>query len=196
VVPMALTNLWGSFFSRIERKAAAWPAPKLPPPPSKPVPEPRKTVMKKQFAAVLVAVCTAFAGVAAPLQAQAQSDASVALSMMPVASVLVAGSAVGASATAVVAVPAALSAGGSTLAVVAVEASADGTVYVLERASDGARASIKVAGRATRGVSNAVGTSVLVTVIGSGVVLSAAGEVLAFVPNAIGRALLYNERLS
>jgi hypothetical protein len=69
-------------------------------------------------------------------------------------------------------------------------------VYVLERASDGARASIKVAGRATRGVSNAVGTSVLVTVIGSGVVLSAAGEVLAFVPNAIGRALLYNERLS
>ncbi|SEJ98123.1 hypothetical protein SAMN05216567_106392 [Variovorax sp. OK605] len=152
--------------------------------------------MKKQFAAVLVAVCTAFAGVAAPLQAQAQSDASVALSMMPVASVLVAGSAVGASATAVVAVPAALSAGGSTLAVVAVEASADGTVYVLERASDGARASIKVAGRATRGVSNAVGTSVLVTVIGSGVVLSAAGEVLAFVPNAIGRALLYNERLS
>jgi zona occludens toxin (predicted ATPase) len=152
--------------------------------------------MKKQFAAVLVAVCTAFAGVATPLQAQAQSDASVALSMMPVASVLVAGSAVGASATAVVAVPAALSAGGSTLAVVAVEASADGTVYVLERASDGARASIKVAGRATRGVSNAVGTSVLVTVIGSGVVLSAAGEVLAFVPNAIGRALLYNERLS
>jgi hypothetical protein len=41
-----------------------------------------------------------------------------------------------------------------------------------------------------------VGTSVLVTVIGAGVVLSAAGEVLAFVPNAIGRALLYNERLS
>lgn len=51
-------------------------------------------------------------------------------------------------------------------------------------------------GRAANGVSNAVGTSVLVTVIGAGVVLSAAGEVLAYVPNAIGRALLYNERLS
>jgi hypothetical protein len=152
--------------------------------------------MKKSIATVVFAACTAFAGIAAPLQAQAQSDASVALSMMPVASVLVAGSAVGASATAVVAVPAALSVGGSTLVVVAVEASADGTVYVLERASDGARASIKVAGRATRGVANAVGTSVLVSVIGSGVVLSAAGEVLAFVPNAIGRALLHNERLS
>jgi zona occludens toxin (predicted ATPase) len=152
--------------------------------------------MKKSIAAVLVAVCTAFAGVAAPLHAQAQSDASVALSLMPVASVVVAASAVGASATAAVALPAALSVAGSTLTVVAVEASADGTVYVLERASDGARASIKVAGRAANGVSNAVGTSVVVSVIGTGVVLSAAGEVLAFVPNAIGRALLYNERLS
>lgn len=152
--------------------------------------------MKKSIAAVLLAACSAFAGVALPFQAQAQSDASVALSMMPVASVLVAGSAVGASATAVVAVPAALSVGGSTLVVVAVEASVDGTVYVLERASDGARASIKVAGRAANGVSNAVGTSVLVSVIGAGVVLSAAGEVLAFVPNAIGQALLHNERLS
>jgi zona occludens toxin (predicted ATPase) len=156
----------------------------------------RKLIMKKSIATVLVAVCTAFAGVAAPLHAQAQSDASVALSLMPVASVVVAASAVGASATAAVALPAALSVAGSTLTVVAVEASADGTVYVLERASDGARASIKVAGRAANGVSNAVGTSVVVSVIGTGVVLSAAGEVLAFVPNAIGRALLYNERLS
>jgi hypothetical protein len=160
------------------------------------VPEQGVTIMKKSIAAVLLAACAAFSGVAAPLQAQAQSDASVALSMMPIASVVVGASAVGASATAAVAVPAALSTAGSTLTVVAVEASADGTVYVLERASDGARASVKVAGRAARGVSNAVGTSVVVGVIGSGVVLSAAGEVLAYVPNALGRALLHNERLS
>jgi len=159
--------------------------------------------MKKSIAAVLVAACTAFAGVSAPLQAQAQSDASTAISLMPVASVLVTASAMGASADSVggvakasVALPAALSVAGSVLTVVAVEASADGTVYVLERASDGARASIRVAGRAANGVSAAVGTGVTVSVIGSGVVLSAAGEVLAFVPNAIGRALLYNERLS
>jgi len=153
-------------------------------------------MIRKSIAAALVAASTVFAGVAVPLQAQAQSDASLALSLMPVASVMVAGSAVGASATTAVALPAALSVGGSTLAVVAVEASVDGTVYVLERASDGARVSIKVAGRVADGASKAVGTSVLVTVIGSGVVLSAAGEVLAFVPNAIGRALLHNERLS
>jgi hypothetical protein len=80
--------------------------------------------------------------------------------------------------------------------VVAVEASADGTVYLLERASDGARASVKVMGRAANGVSATVGASVVVSVIGTGLVLSAAGEVLAFVPNAVGRALLYNEKLS
>lgn len=153
-------------------------------------------MIRKSIAAALVAASTVFAGVAVPIQAQAQSDASLALSLMPVASVVVAGSAVGASATTAVALPAALSVGGSVLTVVAVEASVDGTVYLLERASDGARASIKVAGRVAESSANAVGTSVLVTVIGSGVVLSAAGEVLAFVPNAIGRALLHNERLS
>jgi hypothetical protein len=135
---------------------------------------------RASMAAVLVAACTALAGVAVPLQAHAQSEAS----------------AVGASATAVVAVPAALSVGGSMLTVIAVEASADGTVYLLERASDGARASVKVMGRAANGVSTTVGASVVVSVIGTGLVLSAAGEVLAFVPNAVGRALLYNEKLS
>jgi len=72
----------------------------------------------------------------------------------------------------------------------------DGTVYVLERVADGARASVEVLGRAARGSTVVVGSTVTVSVIGSGVVLSAAGEVLAFVPNAIGRALLYNEKLS
>ena len=31
--------------------------------------------------------------------------------------------------------------------------------------------------------------------IGTGIVLSAAGEVLAFIPNAMGQALLHNERV-
>lgn len=147
----------------------------------------RKHIMKKSFVTVLMAACAALAGVAAPLTAHAQSEASAALSMLPLASVV---------GVAAVALPAALSVGGSVLTVVAVEASVDGTVYLLERASDGARASIKVLGRAAHGVSVVAGTVVTVSVIGAGVVLSAAGEVLAFVPNAVGRALLYNERLS
>lgn len=147
--------------------------------------------LKKTFITLLIGGCTALGGMAA----QAQSEASVGLSMLPVASVVGAASVAGATASAVVAVPAALSVGGAVLTVVAVEASVDGTVYLLERASDGARASVKVSGRAANGASQVVGATVLVSVIGSGVLLSAAGEVLAFLPNALGRALLHNERL-
>ncbi len=53
-----------------------------------------------------------------------------------------------------------------------------------------------VAGAAAAGsVALGVGASVVTTVIASGVILSAAGEVLCFIPNAIGRALLYNEKI-
>lgn len=132
--------------------------------------------------------------------ARAQSEASLVLSALPVASVVgtastVAGSAV-AGAAAVSVVPAALAVSGAVLVVKAVEVSARGTVIVLERASDGARASVELSGRAASGVVAGVGTLVAVSVIGAGVVLSAAGEVLCFIPNELGRALLHNERLT
>ena len=140
--------------------------------------------MKKMFAVSLLAACTVFS-------AQAQSEASAALSLVPVASVVGAASVAGAAAGAVVA----LSGGGRAHRVVAVVPSAAGTVYRLARASDGARASVRLAGAAAQGSAIAVGTVVTVGVIGSGVVLSAAGEMIAFIPNTIGRALLHNERL-
>ena len=127
--------------------------------------------------------------------ARAQSEASAALSLLPLASVVGTASAGAALSGAVVAVPAALSVGGAVLTVRAVEASATGPVVVLERASDGARASVEVAGRGVAASAYGVGTVVACSVIGTGVVLSVAGEVLAFVPNALGRALLHNERL-
>ncbi|QNN57197.1 hypothetical protein H9K76_22500 [Diaphorobacter ruginosibacter] len=135
------------------------------------------------------------AAAALPVQARAQSDASLALSMMPVASVIVGVGASGAAAGAVVAIPVALSVGGATLVVKAVEASAIGTVYLLERASDGAQASIEVAGKGSRAVVHGVGTAVECSLVTGGVVLSVAGAVIAFIPDAIGQALLYNERL-
>jgi hypothetical protein len=132
--------------------------------------------------------------------ARAQSEASLALSALPVASVVGAGSAVAGSvaagAVAVSTVPAALAVSGAVLVVKTVEVSARGTVIVLERASDGARASVELTGRAASGVVAGVGTAVAVSVIGAGVVLSAAGEVLCFIPNELGRALLHNERLT
>lgn len=151
-------------------------------------------MIKKSLVHLLLAAGM-LAPLAAPLPAAAQSEASAALSLMPVASVVGAASVAGTASAATVAVPAALSVGGAVLTVKAVEASAAGTVYLLERAADGARVSVQVSGRAAHQGSVAVGTTVMVSAIGAGVVLSAAGEVLAFVPNAIGRALLHDERL-
>lgn len=146
----------------------------------------------------LLAASLALALAAGPVRAQ--SEASLMLSALPLASVVgtagaVAGSAA-AGAVAVSALPVALAVSGAVLVVKVVEVSARGTVYVLERASDGARVSVEVLGRGVGAASLMAGTVVTVSVIGAGVVLSAAGEVLAFVPNAIGRALLHNERLT
>jgi hypothetical protein len=104
------------------------------------------------------------------------SDASV-LSMLPVA--------------VSVAAPAMIISAGAALTVVAIEGSATGTAWILERASDGARATIHLSGHAALGV----GTVVVASAIGTGWVLSAAGEAIAFIPNELGRALLYNERI-
>ena len=150
--------------------------------------------MKNKLAAFLIATSVLFGWPGAATDAFAQSEASAisAVSALPVASVMGA-SAVGGS---VVALPVILSTAGAVLVIKTVESTARGTVYVLERVSDGARASVEIVGRAVAGASMVAGASVLVTVIGSGVVLSAAGEALAFIPNALGRALLYNERLT
>lgn len=124
--------------------------------------------------------------------ARAQSDASLMLSALPIASVVVGTAAsVGASAS-MVALPVALSVDGARLIVTGVQASAKGTVWLLESTSDGAAASIELSAGA---VGASVGTAILVSVVGTGVLLSAAGEVIAYIPNEIGKALLYNERL-
>lgn len=142
----------------------------------------------------LLAAGLALALAAGP--ARAQSEASLVLSALPVASVVgVAGSAA-AGAVAVSALPVALTVSGAVLVVKAVEVSARGTLIVLERASDGAQASVELSGRAASGVAASVGTAVAVSVIGTGVLLSAAGEVLCFIPNELGRALLHNERIT
>ena len=116
--------------------------------------------------------------------ANAQSEASAlsALSGLPIA-VSVAG-------------PVLVLSAGVALTVVAVEASVAGTVWVLERASDGARLTLRVSAQAAGGLSVAAGTVVLCTALSTGWVLSAAGQAIAFIPNEIGAALLYNERVS
>ena len=116
--------------------------------------------------------------------AQAHNDLSEAsaLSALPIAVSVVA--------------PVALLSAGAMLGVVAVEATSAGTVWVLERASDGARASVKLSAQAAGGASVLAGTAVLVTAMSTGWVLSAAGRAIAFIPNELGAALLHNERVT
>jgi len=92
--------------------------------------------------------------------------------------------------------PVALVVGGATLTVAAVSTVAEGTVWVLERASDGAQASLRLSGDLVVGTSVVVGTAVAVTAISAGTVLSVAGQAVAFIPNEIGKALMYNERIT
>lgn len=145
--------------------------------------------MKKLFAttALALALCQS-----AHAQLNA-SEMSAALSVAPIALSVGAVSATGA---ALSAVPAGLLSAGVTLTVVSVEIVGDATVWVLQRASDGARISLRTSGKLAEGVVVSTGATVVVSVIGAGAVLSAAGHVIAFIPNEIGKALLHNERVS
>ena len=145
-----------------------------------------------------VALAVSIALVAAPASAHRNDGPSAvsAVSALPIASVasaVVVG--VGASAGAA-SVPVALSAGGARLVVRSLEVTARGTLCVLERVSDGATATVELSGRTLERGSLAVGRSVEVGVSAAGVVLSAAGEVVAFIPSELGRSLMHNERIT
>ncbi len=137
--------------------------------------------MKKLLTQSLVALAMCSA-LLRPAHAHGPSEAASALSALPVAIS--------------VAAPVMLLSAGAVLTVVAVEASVDGAVWVLERASDGARASVALSAQAAGGLSVAAGTAVMVTAFSAGWVLSAAGRAIAYIPNEIGHALLYNERVT
>ncbi|MEO8057287.1 MAG: hypothetical protein ABI671_03100 [Burkholderiales bacterium] len=137
----------------------------------------KSNLVRRCFAKTAVAGLLALSLVAA----QAQSVEASMLSTLPVA--------------VSIAAPVVLSAG-AVLTLVAVEASATGAVWVLERASDGARSTLRLSAQAAGGVSVLAGTAVVATVLSTGWVLSAAGNAIAFIPNEIGAALLYNERVT
>lgn len=130
----------------------------------------------------LLALVSALA-LALPLasRAEPQSDASTDLSAISALPVAVS-----------VAAPVGIVSGAAVLTVVSVTAVAGGTVWVLERASDAARMSVQFAGN----VVVASGTVCALTVIASGTVISAAGRAVAFIPNEVGKSLLYNERVT
>lgn len=141
-----------------------------------------KTSAPRRWRTLLAALAMSASLIAAPARAHLDASEASALSALPVAMSLAA--------------PAALLVGGAVLSVVAVQASASGTVWVLERTSDGARASLHFAGHAAGASLAGVGTAVIVTALSTGWLISAAGQAIAFVPNQIGASLLYNERVT
>ena len=130
----------------------------------------------------LMLVAALALSLASPAHARNGASEISALSMLPIA--------------VSVAAPVALLSAGGAFVVVAVSAVAEGTVWVLERASDGARFSVTLAASAVGGVSMVAGTAVMAVACSTGWVLSAAGRAIAFIPNEIGKALLYNERVT
>ena len=136
--------------------------------------------IRRRLASTAVAALLAINLVSA--NAQSEASALSALSALPIA--------------VSVAAPVMMLSAGVTLTVVAVEASAIGAIWVLERASDGARATVKLSAQAAGGLSVAAGTAVVVTAVSTGWVLSTASRAIAVVPHEIGAALFYNERVT
>lgn len=140
---------------------------------------PRRSALALLLAAPLAFVGRSARAHAGPSDASAASALSLAL---PLASV--------------VAAPVMILSAGAVLTVAAVDVSVHGTVWVLERASDGARASLEISAAGIEASAIAIGTVLTVTALSAGWILSAAGTALCFVPNAIGQALLYSERIT
>ncbi len=77
------------------------------------------------------------------------------------------------------------------------QASATGTVWVLERASDGARAALQFAGSAAGASLAASGTAVVVTALATGWVHQRRRRRRSpSCPTRSARSLLYNERVT
>lgn len=145
---------------------------------------------------VLASALMASLGVA---NAQTAASAVSAASAVPMAVVLSAGVAGGskvqdASAIALW-VPLALTVAGAELVVDTAASTAKGVAYGLRRVSDGATVSVEVLSQTAGKASLAVGSAVTVVAISGGVVLSAAGQAIAFIPNKVGQSLMHNRVL-
>jgi hypothetical protein len=139
------------------------------------------TPLRRVLPALLLAVASALPAAARAHHNNSASELST-LSLMPVALS--------------VTVPMVAMSVGGFYVLKAVELSAQGTVWVLERSSDGVRLSVTVASEAAAGVSLAAGATVTALACSAGWVLHSAGKAIAIVPNAVGQALIYNERVT
>jgi hypothetical protein len=93
---------------------------------------------------------------------------------------------------------------GSELAVVGssfvvagiVQGTKDSVEIILDAASGSGKVSVKLAKSAFEKAGVSMGTAVQAVAESTGTLLIASGKVLAFIPNAVGEALLYNSRVA
>jgi hypothetical protein len=142
---------------------------------------PEESPTMKPIAPMLL-LCLCFAASAA--EQHGSTDLSNASNMVAEGSALMVGGSLSA-----------LAASGTVL-VASVEAAGDASVLVLAGASDAARATVRLSGRAAREASLVAGASLNVVATSTGYLLVSAGKVLAFIPNEIGKALLHHSRVS
>lgn len=113
--------------------------------------------------------------------AAAQSTASDASAVSVVASVIA---------------PALFISEGGEYVVKSVEASGKGSVYVLEKIGTGVRGSVTMSANVSGAASVGVGASIKATTTSAGVLLVSAGQVLAIIPNELGKALMKSKKIS
>lgn len=130
--------------------------------------------------AIYIFAASLLLNLSSPLHAQ--SEAASDLSMAPVALSVTA--------------PASVLVAGTVLTVKSIQASAKGAIIVLEGVADASHATIEVSGDLAAKTSVVVGKAATVSVVASGTIISAAGQVLAFIPSEIGRELLHNEKIA
>jgi len=147
-------------------------------------PAPTRPSLRRRLAALLAGLSLALAW---PAHAEgagsaASSEGSVLSAAVPV-SLALAGSAL-------------VLQGSTRLTLVSVQASAEGTVWLLERAVDGARFVVRFTAGGLRAASTMVGAVLAASALSTGWLLCANGEAMAFVPNADGARLMANERIT
>ena len=130
------------------------------------------------------AAAFSLAFVAGPPRAQSEAGPVDGLSALPIASV------------ATTSLPAIFAAGGSAFRIESVEVGAFATLYTMERLSDGARVRVEVGTRGVQRQPIARGAIVKAVAVSTGLVLTSGSQAIAYVPNALGRAVLHNQRLA
>jgi hypothetical protein len=90
---------------------------------------------------------------------------------------------------------AALTGGGSYIVVGLIHATGETVALTIKNVANGTTYIVKSTAKAAQGASVAVGTSVRVVAESTGYALMASGQLLSFIPNAIGQMLLHQSQV-